>query len=234
MSWMKTYSEKFERFKSILNKDNPKIIEIGAHFGEDSVRFSETFPNAEIFCFEPDPRCITVFKKYIKNDRIKLFELALSDKNGNAEFYQSYDNSKANFVPEKYDWIDIEDYINNKLSNSGSSSLKAGYRNNLDKIVVETKRFDDWYNENNIGDIDLVWIDVQGAEKEVLDGIGNSINNIALFWIEYGEKEYDGALSREETILYMKEKGFLVVDTLSSNSEAGDLMLYNSMRYSVW
>jgi len=233
MSWMKMYSEKFESFKSILNKDNPKIVEIGAHFGEDSVRFSEAFPKAEIFCFEPDPRCIAVFKKYIQNDRITLFEIALSNENGTAEFYQSYDDSKSNFVPEKYDWIDIEDYKNNKLSNSGSSSLKAGYRNNLDKIVVDTKRFDDWHTENNIGDIDLVWIDVQGAEKEVLDGMGNAINNVAIIWVEYGETEYDGALSRTETISYMKEKGFLVVDAFSSNTETGDLMLYNSMRYSI-
>ena len=233
MSWMKTYSRKFESFKSILNKDNPKIVEIGAHFGEDSVRFSETFPSAEIFCFDPDPRCIAIFKKYVKNDRIKLFELALSDTNGTAEFYQSFDEGKSDFVPEKYDWIDIEDYKNNKLSNSGSSSLKSGYRNNLDKIVVNTRRFDDWYIENPIGDIDLLWIDVQGAEKEVLDGIGNAMNNVALVWIEYGEKEYQGALSREETISYMKDKGFLVVDSLSSNADAGDLMLYNSMRYSI-
>lgn len=233
MAWMKTYGKKFEDFKSILNKDNPKIIEIGAHFGEDSVRFSETFANAEIFCFEPDPRCVKVFKKYVKNKNIKLFPIALSDKNGTAEFYQSYDNNIVDFVPNKYDWIDVKDYNDNKLSNSGSSSLKAGYRNNLDKIVVETKRFDDWYIENNISDIDLVWIDVQGAEKEVLDGIGDIINNIGLIWIEYGEKEYEGALSREETILYMKEKGFLMVDALSSNSESGDLMLYNSMRYSL-
>ena len=233
MAWMKTYGKKFEDFKSILNKDNPKIIEIGAHFGEDSVRFSETFANAEIFCFEPDPRCVKVFKKYVKDKNIKLFPIALSDKNGTAEFYQSYDNNIVDFVPNKYDWIDVKDYNDNKLSNSGSSSLKAGYRNNLDKIVVETKRFDDWYIENNISDIDLVWIDVQGAEKEVLDGIGDTINNIGLIWIEYGEKEYEGALSREETILYMKEKGFLIVDALSSNSESGDLMLYNSMRYSL-
>ena len=59
------------------------------------------------------------------------------------------------------------------------------------------------------------------------------MNNVALVWIEYGEKEYQGALSREETISYMKDKGFLVVDSLSSNTDAGDLMLYNSMRYSI-
>ena len=232
MSVMKSYKQKFDTFKEVLDKENPVIVEIGAHFGEDSMRFCEVFPESKVFCFEPDPRCIEVFKKYVKDDRIKLFELALSNKNGKADFYQSYDG-RDEFVPEKYDWINIEDYRNNKLSNSGSSSLKKGYRNNLAKIVVETKRFDDWYTENNIGEIDLAWIDVQGAEKDVLEGMGNSIENIAIIWIEYGEKEYDGALTRNDTISYMEKKGFLVVDSLSSIAESGDLMLYNSKRYSI-
>jgi 2-O-methyltransferase len=234
MAWMKTYGKKFEDFKSILNKDNPKIIEIGAHFGEDSVRFSETFTNAEIFSFEPDPRCVKVFKKYVKDKNIKLFPIALSDKNGTAEFYQSYDNNIVDFVPNKYDWIDVKDYNDNKLSNSGASSLKPGYGNNLDKIIVETKRFDDWHSENNIGDIDLVWIDVQGAEKEVLDGIGDTINNIGLIWIEYGELvHYEGAMTREETISYLNNKGFIVIDSLSSSTSTGDLLLYNSRKLTL-
>ena len=127
-SIMKKYQQKFENFKYVIGKDNPIIIEIGSHYGEDSLRFVETFKNSKVYCFEPDPRCIAVFKKYIQNDRITLFEIALSNENGTAEFYQSYDDSKSNFVPEKYVWIDIEDYKNNKLSNSGSSSLKAGYK----------------------------------------------------------------------------------------------------------
>jgi len=164
---------------------------------------------------------------------VKLIELALSDKNGIAEFYQSYDNNEVYFVPEKYNWIDIEDYKNNKLNNSGSSSLKLGYKNNLNTISVNTKRFDDWYGENNIGQIDLVWIDVQGAEKEVLDGIGDVINNMALIWIEYGETTYEGALTRDETISYLLARGFVVVDSVSSSAQVGDLMLYNSKMYSI-
>lgn len=226
MSWMKHYARKFEAFKVILKKRDPVIVEIGAHFGEDSVRFSEAFPEGKIYCFEPDPRCITVFKKYVKNDRIKLFEVALSDSNGVANFFQSYDDTKSDFVPDKYDWIDLEDYKNNKLSNSGSSSLKEGYRNNLDKISVNTQRFDSWYAENSPGNIDLAWIDVQGAEKEVLKGFGDTISLVSHIWIEYGEKEYTGAMSRNETIKFLGEKGFDLLNMFSTPSFApqGDLL----------
>ena len=143
-----------------------------------------------------------------------------------ASFFQSYDDTKSDSVPDKYDWIDLEDYKNNKLSNSGSSSLKEGYRNNLDKISVNTQRFDSWYTENSPGNIDLAWIDVQGAEKEVLKGFGDTINLVSHIWIEYGEKEYTGAMSRNETIKFLGEKGFDLLNMFSTPSFApqGDLL----------
>ena len=105
---MKHYGEKFNMFKSIIKKNNPVIIEIGAHYGEDTLRFLETFKNPMIYCFEPDPRNIMIFKKYINNKKIKLFEYALSNEEGTADFYLSHDYKSEN-VPQKYDWISLED-----------------------------------------------------------------------------------------------------------------------------
>ena len=64
-SIMKKYQQKFENFKYVIGKDNPIIIEIGSHYGEDSLRFIETFENAKVYCFEPDPRNIDIHKKHI-------------------------------------------------------------------------------------------------------------------------------------------------------------------------
>ena len=178
---MKKYQQKFENFKYIVEKDNPIIIEIGSHYGEDSLRFIETFEKANVYCFEPDPRNIDIHKKHINDDRIKLFEIALSNQTGEAEFYQSYDDKEIpDRVFDKYDWIDREEYIKKNLNNSGSSSLKKGYGNVLeDKIKVKTKRFDEWYDENLSEQlVDFCWIDVQGAEKDVFNGMGDKINKI--------------------------------------------------------
>jgi len=225
MKYMKHYGEKFNMFKSIIKKNNPVIIEIGAHYGEDTLRFLETFKNPMIYCFEPDPRNITIFKKHVKVPNIILLEFALSNFDGKAEFFQSYDEAGHFSVPSKYDWINLEDYRNNKLSNSGSSSLKCGYTKILkESIEVATKRFDTWYKENNIGVIDLAWIDVQGAEKDVLLGMGEEMDKIKHIWIEYGEKDYEDAMSRRETINLLESKGYQVISSISSFSETGDLM----------
>ena len=78
-----------------------------------------------------------------------------------------------------------------------------------EKILVRTERFDNWAKNHNIGLIDLVWIDVQGAEGDVIDGMGETIKSVNYFWIEYGEKTYEDALSREETIKIFRIKDFI-------------------------
>jgi 16S rRNA G1207 methylase RsmC len=87
-SVMKHYKEKFSLIRKIIAKENPTIIEVGAHYGEDSMRFLETFPKAKIYCFEPDPRNVRAFRAYIDNPQIQLFEVALAAQNGTASFFQ--------------------------------------------------------------------------------------------------------------------------------------------------
>jgi 2-O-methyltransferase len=225
MKVMKHYKAKFDLLKKIIKKENPVVVEIGAHYGEDSLRFLESFPEITLYCFEPDPRNIKMFKKYIDDDRVTLFESALSSENGTAEFYQSYQDNNEAPTPPKYDWIDSETYENEKLNNSGSSSLKKGYEFTIDKsITVITQKYADWALENNVEAVDFVWMDVQGAEKEVLDGMGDTIRNVELFWMEYGETTYEGAMTREETANYMSSRGFALVEKLSSQGSAGDLL----------
>ena len=228
MSWMKKYKKKFNLFKVVLGRDNPTIIEIGAHFGEDSVRFTEAFPSARIFAFEPDPRSIEIFKKHVNDDRIELIELALSDVEGELEFFQSYQEYQPADVPSKYDWISEQDYKKGKLNNSGSSSLKKGYQHVLgETIKVKSKRYDNWACERDIRHVDLAWIDVQGAEKDVILGMGDEIKNIKFIWTEYGEMMYEGSMSRQDTIKLLDEKGFGAIEELSDRGSSGDLLFRN-------
>ena len=196
MSVMKHYGIKFQRFKILLKKDNPVIAEIGSHYGEDTLRLIETFPNSKIYCFEPDDRNIRIFNKIVNDNRVVLNQSALSNKNGKARFYKSFTKYKSNILPEKYDFIS----------------------------------YDEYHNSKSIGSIDFVWIDVQGAEYEVIDGMGSTIQNISYIWMEYGEDEYEGALDREQTINLLKSKGFKLVKNLSSFGQKGDLVFKNKNR----
>ena len=52
----------------------------------------------------------------------------------------------------------------------------------------------------------------------------DAIRNVHLFWMEYGETEYEGAMSRTETVEYMAKRGFAAVEKFSSSGAAGDLL----------
>jgi 2-O-methyltransferase len=229
MKFMKHYYEKFSTIKGILDSEDPVIVEIGAHYGEDSLRFTEIFANPIVYCFEPDPRNIDIFRKHIVDPRIILFEVALSDLDGEAQFFQSYDEDSSGIVPSKYDWIESKDYKEKKLSNSGSSSLKRGYKKILsESIQVRTSRFDTWCKENDILGVDLAWIDVQGAERDVINGMGKEIVNIKYIWIEYGEASYDGSMNRQETVSFMRNLGFDDIPQLSDKGSCGDILFKNA------
>ena len=228
MNFMKHYSQKFQNIKKLVNNDNPVIIEIGAHYGEDTLRFFETFPNAQIFCFEPDKRNIQIFKKLVNHTNIELIEKAVSNENGQSKFYPSYVNSAIDDVPSKYDFISKDEYIGLGLNGSGASSLKKGFPMCLtENYFVTVIRFDKWYSTRNIGLIDFVWIDVQGAEKEVIEGMGKVIQKIRMIWMEYGENQYNGAMDRLQTIDLLNSKGFSLESQLSDSGPQGDLLFKN-------
>ena len=153
----------------------------------------------------------------------------MSDKEGEAKFFRSYSDEKIEIVPEKYDFISLEEYVNEKLNGSGASSLKPGFPDILSKeYYVNTRRFDTWYADNQIGEIDFVWIDVQGAERDVINGMGDIIKQIKYIWMEYGETEYIDAMTRDESINLLGEKNFKLLNDLSSSETKGDLVFQNN------
>lgn len=230
MDFLKHYKSKFFFIKDLLQRDDPVVVEVGAHYGEDSMRFMQVFENIDLHCFEPDPRNIKIFKKFINDNRVKLYETALSNKKGTAEFYQSYQEYRKDEIPEKYNWMTLEEYNRTNLNNSGASSLKEGYGHILDQpIKVKTDRFDTWYKEKNIGQIDLAWIDVQGAEREVIEGMAEEIRNIKYIWMEYGECFYNGAMTRHETLTLMRKVGFEEVKEHSDHTLQGDVLCKNTI-----
>ena len=75
--------------ESLVGKDDPVILEIGANNGEDSRKFLDHFAQVKLFCFEPDPRAIAKFKTRISDVRCTLIEKAVAASSGTTSFWQS-------------------------------------------------------------------------------------------------------------------------------------------------
>lgn len=165
-------------YSLINNKKEIIILDIGAYNGKDTRKFLNLFKNSKVYSFEPDIRCIRKFKRRIRDKRCKLFEIAISDKDGVTDFYLS----------------DGKDMLGGR---DGSSSIKKPKEHLIErpeitfnkKIKIRTKKLDTWAKENNITHVDFIWADVQGAERELINGGIETLKKTKYFYTEFDNKE---------------------------------------------
>ena len=164
----------------LLGKPDPVIVEVGANDGETTRQMLAVMPLARIWCFEPDPRPLA--RSFVKTDhRVKLYQMAISDRRGRCTFHQSGGKVPHSTAPCKNDW----DY-------SGSICKPTGHLDR-DKLVqfprtieVETKTLD---SMSPRGPIDLLFCDVQGAEARLILGGQQTLRRTRYFYCEFYDVE---------------------------------------------
>ena len=138
-----------------------QVLDIGSwHLGQ-SIEFSNIFQNAKIDAFEPVPDSYQLCLQNLNNldnqkkNRIQIHNIALSNKTGKVPFY-SIDMSVKQKIDAGFSSLFK---FNGKLKN-------AYYDEELvqKKIMVQADTLDNWCMKNNVNNVDIIWIDVQGAE----------------------------------------------------------------------
>ena len=77
------------------------------------------------------------------------------------------------------------------------------------EITVPGIRLDTFISENNITDIDLLCIDLQGYELNALKSLGNNLDNVKYIITECSIKNtYIGGCSFKELYSYLRNYGF--------------------------
>jgi FkbM family methyltransferase len=213
----------------LFRLDSPLIIfDIGACEAEDSIRYSNLFPNAVVYAFEPLPtnfqKCLSNIQKY-KKENIKIYNLAFANLKGESNFYVSSGRPEGT---EMENW----DY-----GNKSSSILPPNIENQNHKwlkfeeqIVINTDKMSNFCLANKIESIDFIHMDVQGAELEVLKGAEKLIDNIKAIWLEVESVQlYENQPIKEDIENFMKLNGFVkLLDTVGNVS--GD-QLYIKRKY---
>lgn len=166
--------------RNLITNDAPIILEIGANCGQSTIEFIKYFPNAQIHCFEPDPRAIKKFKQLISNPKVTLHEIAIGNNNGYIKFNQSAGG----------ELIDPEGWDHSGSIKSPKLHLEMFPWVRFDKqIEVPIMRLDDWAFENNVNSVDFIWADVQGAEEDLILGAKETLKNTRFFYTEYYDNE---------------------------------------------
>jgi FkbM family methyltransferase len=179
--------------------DNATVIEAGANKGYDTVELSTVFKNGIVYGFEPIKHHFDELEKRIQDcNNVKVFELALHNKNGTAEMFVSSGNtigSDTLLEPKEHLTLHPDIFFNEKQK-------------------TKTITLDRFVEYNNItGDI-VCWFDMEGNEYNVLSASKKAIDQIKLIYTEYSIVErYKGLCLFDDFTKFLESKGF----TLESN-----------------
>jgi FkbM family methyltransferase len=213
-----------------LKKENSSVVlDIGACEGEDSIRYKRMFPNSMIFSFEPLPSNIEKMKKnfeiYGIREGIEIVPFALSDEEGIADFFVSSGAPRGKTNNEEWNYGNKSSSL---LPPAEGSNKYYSWLEFKQKIKVGTRRLDNFLNEKRPAKVDLIHMDVQGAELLVLKGAGSWVKKICLIWLEASSVElYKSQALKNDLEKYLKEHGFVKLkDTISS--VCGDQCYINS------
>jgi len=197
--------------RHLINAKNPVMFEFGAHNGADVRRLAKiTQGRGTIYAWEPDPINLVIFKQHVLPRNAILMECAISDTDGQSDFYPS---------------------INHKGTASGSSSLLKPIKTPrrpkniqfLDKITIQTRSLDSFCKEHNITKIDLVLADIQGAEYKMIIGGKRMLKQTKFISMELmQDKRYEDVVLGVNNILSLLPEGWVYVTRV-----AEDIILRN-------
>jgi FkbM family methyltransferase len=192
-------------FIKIQDLISPDIsIEIGAHDGD----FSKTMVSKDIdvFAFEASPYVYDRFKD--KMNGINYINKAVSDKN---------------------DVIKFEIQPDSDPSLVGNNSIKN--RNeikNYSYVEVDSVSIDNYFKNTSFSK-GAIWIDAEGASREVLLGANDRINDFASIYIELESEDFWlDAWKRDDVIEYLNSKGFYLLHESPCYINQSDAIFINN------
>ena len=209
--------------QTFKNKEVEVIFDVGACHALESVELSKKYPNAKVYTFEANPVSYNVCLENTEGyDSITVINEAVNDYDGLCKFYPM-DKEKTITT-----WED---------GNQGASSL---YRANgqydfIEKYVqyeieVPCTRLDTFCEKNDIDKIDIIWMDLQGAELKALQSLGSLLDTVQIIHTELEMNPmYEGQCLFSDVNEYLINNGF-DLEYGDTNVQFGSNFIFTNQR----
>ncbi|WP_169714373.1 FkbM family methyltransferase [Algoriphagus antarcticus] len=168
----------------------PKIVfDVGANIGIWTQELKKYAPDSIVYLFEPIP---DTFDRLIQNlsvlNEVHPSQIALSNKLG--EFEMNYYPNQSYF----------------------SSIYPTSLGKDGIKVKVQTISGDEFCFQNSIEHINILKIDVEGAEEKVLEGFQGFLENqkISMVQFEYGQHSLDSKFLLKDFYTLFENYGYKV------------------------
>lgn len=191
------------------------IFDVGARDCAESAAFAAAFPAATVHAFECNPATLPRCRAAAAAEpRIQLTEKAVADRAGRLAFFPIDPARSVGGYPG---------------GNHGASSMfeatgaypEETYVQN--RIEVESIRLDAFCADHGIEAIDILWMDVQGAEGLVLEGLGDMLPKVSFIHAEVEFFEiYRGQALFPQVDARLRARGFRLAGFSSYSQYAAD------------
>jgi len=142
----------------VVDTETPFIFDIGGNTGQSVTRFREIWQNPTVISFEPDPISAEALERHGPGrPKHLVVRSALTDTEGLTTLYR-YPQSDLNSIHQR-------------RSDSSFGEASVG------QIEVPCTTIDKYCQKNGIRRIDLLKIDVEGAEDLVIAGAAETLQN---------------------------------------------------------
>ena len=194
------------------------IVVLGCNRHAYSEFLIEFYDPQIIYAFDPDPTVANDIRNNRKQDFVHLKDkviynkIAVSDVDGTVDFYESKEVERFNgslykrFKPPKL--------ITGIDSPSGAEIQK-------EKIKVNCTRLDTFFSDQPNIKIDLLCVDIQGAELYALKGLGDLIKNTSYIILEIPKDEscnyHENGYSVDDIYSFLETNGFSVCEKEQEN-----------------
>lgn len=140
----------------LSNHQISTLFDVGAYIGQTTADYMGLFPQATIYSFEPFPLSFqNLHQRFKESTLVRPTQLAISNKTGEQNFYVNQNSQTNSLLPTT---AEVERWIN-------SNAIKT-----IDVIEVPTITIDDFCKQHSIDGIQVLKMDIQGAELMALEG----------------------------------------------------------------
>lgn len=183
----------------IPNKEKVVIFDVGAHNFHDSINFKKSVPNSDVYSFEAYNFNIEKYGETAKSSGVKVFNLAVSNEDGEITFYNSTNLNGT-------EWTCSGSIL--KPTKEEGVTIHPGLNYNKDGLKVKSVRLDSFCKENNIEEIDVIHMDIQGAEYYGIKGLGDSLRPKLIFCETCEYDSYEDSLTQKDLDDLLESMGY--------------------------
>jgi len=182
------------------------IIIVGTHLGHEVPSMLRRYPDLRFRLFEASPRYIGALRRRFASERrVLVYECAVTDSDGSKTFFETNLDGSGSLLR-------VADLARVSYGMRQAETYKVA------AVRLDTHAYDNGYQHDTI---DCLWIDVQGAEMEVLRGAVKTLAHTRSVFVEISvfRPVYEGGSLFEEIEQHLMNHGFRAV---SIGTDAGN------------